>query len=140
MTRLASKKFILFLLLTAGLPLRVFAEDNLLPNEDLLVPDLFQIESFEWQQLEIPGADVGHETTMKYNRELLRGAVVDYLESKLVSLGIPQPAMTLTGAAVIFAVGQDAKLNLNKSKTMELQFKDMREEDRAILYRLKYSW
>ena len=133
-------RIVLVTLLTVCLSPCLFAEESLLPDNDYLLPDLFDMESFHWQHLDSQDSNRSFEKSANYNRHLIQGAVMNYLESKFTSLGIPRSAVTLTGAAVIFAAGQDAQLNLNKSKTMSLQFKDMREEDRAILYRLKYSW
>ena len=139
MNRLAQKLLILFLL-TTSFSFRVFADEFSLPDDDFLLPDLHQMKSIDWLHMDSQKPRSGYEASDSYNTQLLRGAVMDYLESKLTSVGIPHSAMTLTGAALIFAIGQDAKLNLNENKTMSLQFQDIRDADRAILYRLKYSW
>lgn len=139
MYRLAQKLFFL-ILLTVSVSFRVCADDFTLPDDDFLLPDLNQMKSTDWLHMDSKNNYSGYENSDGYNSELLRGAVMDYLESKLTSVGIPHSAMTLTGAALIFAIGQDAKLNLNESKTMSLQFQDIKDADRAILYRLKYSW
>jgi len=139
MNRLAQKLLIIFLL-TTSFSFRVFADEFSLPDNDFLLPDLNQMKSIDWRHQDSQKVSSGYESSDNYNTELLRGAVMDYLESKLTSVGIPHSAMTLTGAALIFAIGQDARLNLNESKTMSLQFQDIKDADRAILYRLKYSW
>ena len=139
MNRLAQKLLILFLL-TVSISIQVRADEFSLPDDDILLPDLNQMNSIDWLHMDSQKDNSGYETSDKYNSTLLRGAVMDYLESKLTSVGIPHSAMTLTGAALIFAIGQDAKLNLNESKTMSLQFQDVKDANRAILYRLKYSW
>ena len=139
MNRLAQKLLILFLL-TVSVSFQVRADEFSLPDDDFLLPDLHQMKSIDWLHMDSQKDNSGYEKSDKYNTQLLGGAVMDYLESKLTSVGIPHSAMTLTGAALIFAIGQDAKLNLNESKTMSLQFQDMKDADRAILYRLKYSW
>lgn len=134
-------RFFLFLLFTV-VSFQPYAEDFTftIPEQEFVLPDLHQIDSFHWQHLESSLSDSGYEQPNTMNQHLLYGSIQGYLENKLSSLGIPQTAVTLTGAAVIFAAGQDAMLNLNKSKTMSLQFKDIRDNERAILYRLKYSW
>lgn len=139
MHRLAQKLLILFLL-TVSISFQVRADEFSLPDDDFLLPDLNQMKSIDWLHMDSQKNSSGYESSDKYNSQLIRGAVMDYLESKLTSVGIPHSAMTLTGAALIFAIGQDAKLNLNESKTMSLQFQDIKDADRAILYRLKYSW
>ena len=139
MNRLARKLLFLFLL-TVSVSLQVRADEYNLPDDDFLLPDLNQMKSVDWLHMDSQKNNSGYENSDKYNSQLLRGAVMDYLESKLTSVGIPHSAMTLTGAALIFAIGQDARLNLNESKTMSLQFQDLKDADRAILYRLKYSW
>ena len=139
MFRLAQKLFFLFLL-TVSVSSRVCADDFTLPDDNFLLPDLTQMKSIDWLHLDTKNDYSGYDRSDNYNSQMLRGAVMDYLESKLTSVGIPHSAMTLTGAALLFAIGQDAKLNLNESKTMSLQFQDIKDADRAILYRLKYSW
>ena len=139
MNRLAHKVFILFLL-TACVSFRVCADDLALPDDKFLLPDLSQMKTIDWLHIDSQKDSSGYERSDNYNKQMLRGVVMDYLESRLASLGVPHSAMTLTGAALIFAIGQDARLNLNESKTMSLQFQDINDTDRAILYRLKYSW
>lgn len=139
MYRLARITISIFLLAMA-VSVGVRAGDFSLPDNNLLLPDLTQLKSTEWLRLDSQNSYSKYENSDSYNQQMLHGVVMDYLESKLSSLGIPHSAMTLTGAALIFAIGQDAKLNLNESKTMSLQFQDMKNADRAFLYRLKYSW
>jgi len=139
MNRLSQRLFIL-LILTFSISARVLADGMTMPTDDFVLPDLYQLKPIQWQHLDEQNPESEYESMLGNNRTLLQGAVINYLESKLSSLGVPHTAMTLTGAALIFAIGQDAKLDLNESKTMSLQFQDLREADRAILYRLKYSW
>ena len=138
--RILVNKSVTVFLLTACLSLAVNAQDLAQPGQDYVLPDLFQQQTYEWQHQDMSITDSGYEAPNQVSEHLLQGAVQNYLESRLSTLGIPRPAVTLTGAALIFAVGQDAMFNLNESKTMSLQFKDIRDNERAILYRLKYSW
>jgi hypothetical protein len=140
MHRLAHQ-FACILFLAFSIAGRVNAGDDFaLPGDDVQLPDLYQLKLTNWQHLSNESSGQEYEPAEIYSRQLLHGAVVNYLESKLTSLGIPHTATTLTGAALIFAIGQDAKLDLNESKTMSLQFQDLKDADRAVLYRLKYSW
>ncbi|MBF8269455.1 MAG: hypothetical protein HW386_1164 [Gammaproteobacteria bacterium] len=139
MYRLSQRLFILSIL-TLSISAHVYADGLTMPGEDYVLPDLYQMKPMQWQHVDDQNPESPYESAMNNNGTLLQGAVINYLESKLSSLGVPHTAMTLTGAALIFAIGQDAKLDLNESKTMSLQFQDLREADRAILYRMKYSW
>ena len=139
MHRLSQRLFILSIL-TLIISARVYADGMIMPGEDYVLPDLYQLKPMQWQHVDDQNSESQFVSAMNTNGTLLQGAVINYLESKLSSLGVPHTAMTLTGAALIFAIGQDAKLDLNESKTMSLQFQDLREADRAILYRMKYSW
>lgn len=140
MNSLAQQLTLLFIL-TFGIAKLVLADGTNLPGEDYVLPDLYQLKPMNWQHSDTQKSDDTFQDNINnYNRTLVQGAVMNFLESKLSSLGVPRTAMTLTGAALIFAIGQDAKLDLNESKTMSLQFKDLKDADRAILYRLKYSW
>jgi len=136
-----SRQLILLLTLTFGTANLALADGTGLVGEDYVLPDLYQLKPIDWQHADTQKSDDSYQDNINnYNRTLVQGAVMNFLETKLSSLGIPRTAMTLTGAALIFAIGQDAKLDLNESKTMSLQFKDLKDADRAILYRLKYSW
>ena len=135
-----SQRLSVLIFLTICIATRVFADGMAMPGDDFVLPDLYQLKPIKWQHLDELNPESEYASKPNYDGTLLQGAVINYLESKLSSLGVPRTAMTLTGAALIFAVGQDAKLDLNESKTMSLQFQDLREADRAILYRLKYSW
>jgi hypothetical protein len=139
MNRLSHRFFFLYIL-TFVISTCALADGMILPDDNFLLPDLNQLKPMTWQHEDEQTAMSEYNSTIEYNRTLLQGAVINYLESKLSSLGVPHTAMTLTGAALIFAIGQDAKLDLNESRTMSLQFQDLKEADRAILYRLKYSW
>ena len=140
MYRLSQRLFI-FLILTLGISSLAFADGITMPGDSYSLPDLQQLKPLKWQHMDAQNSETEYDATLNnYHRTMLQGAVINYLESKLSSLGVPHAAMTLTGAALIFAAGQDGKLDLNESKTMSLQFQDMRDADRAILYRLKYSW
>ena len=136
LARITISIFLLAMFVSSG----ARADDFSLPDDNLLLPDLNQLKSTQWLHMDSQNSYSKYQNSDSYNQQMLHGAVMDYLESKLSSLGVPHSAMTLTGAALIFAIGQDAKLNLNESKTMSLQFQDMKDADRAVLYRLKYSW
>lgn len=131
MSRLISS--IIVLTLGFGFSFKVVAEE-------VKLPDLDELDTYQWNYTD----NQFHSNRDKLSRNdsinLLRKAAEGYLESKFTSLGVPQRALSLTGAAIVFATGQDAKFHLNESKTMSLQVKDADSNNRAILYRLKYSW
>lgn len=107
---------------------------------DIQLPDLNELGNFKWQHTDLDMSGYSYEKATKYNKRILRRAIKDYIETKFSAMGVPRPALTLTGAAVLYAAGKDAKFSLNDSKTMSIELKDMRDEDRAILYKMKFSW
>ncbi len=104
------------------------------------LPEFYDSVTFHWQHADTQVSPDKYKQTSRHNKRLLRRAIKDYLATNFTSLGVPRSALMLSEIVVFLAIGQDAKFNLNDNKTMALELKDLNDEDRAILYELKFSW
>ena len=109
-------------------------------DTDYSLPDLSGPVKFQWQHTDPLMSGDEYKQAARYNKRLLRRAVKHYLESAFLSLGASENTLKLTGAALGFAIMRGAKFNLNASKTMALELKDVDDDDRAIFYKYQFSW
>ncbi len=78
--------------------------------------------------------------TSRHNQRNFSKAARKAFENTLTSYGIPRQGVEIASAAVGLAVKKGAKLDLNDSKTLSLDVKDVVSEDRAISFKLKLNW
>jgi len=107
---------------------------------ELHSPEFYDLVIFNWQHTATHLSSNINKQNSRHTKQQLRTAIKDYLATKSTSLGVSMPTLILSEIAVILAMWQDAKISLNDNKTMALELKNLKNEDRAILYRLKYSW
>ena len=115
----------------------LFAANSAVGAEDTIAPigELFDAQRNQWQEVESSmSAEEYREATLR-NRRFVTNALHD----TAVSLGVPEKAIAVTGAAIAIAAG-DPKVHLNKSKTMALQLKDAVNRDRSIFFSIKLDW
>jgi len=94
----------------------------------------------EWQSVSGDMSAGDYRSSYRHNQRIVRDFVKSYSESTLTSIGIPKTGVNLMGAAAGLAVGQDARLYLNKSKIMALELRDATENDRAVFFGIKMDW
>jgi hypothetical protein len=63
-----------------------------------------------------------------------------YSKNALKKIGIPEQGAYLMGAALGLAINHESGLNLNKSKTLALEFKDVDKSDRSLYFKFKLDW
>ena len=123
-----------FILLFVGLQSpALFATGNDLP----VLEDPFTIK---WLHTDHRTGAEEYKRADRHNKKLLRRAVTQYLANSFESIGVSESTFRFTGGAIFFFLKQDAEINLNDSKTMSLEFTDVRDEDRAVIYKIKYNW
>lgn len=93
-----------------------------------------------WQSVSGDMSAGDYRSSYRHNQRIVRDFVKSYSESTLTSIGIPKTGVKLMGAAAGLAVGQDARLYLNKSKIMALELRDATEHDRAVFFGIKMDW
>ena len=73
------------------------------------------------------------------NLRFLRKNLRSYSENVLAIIGMPEQGINLMGAALGLAFN-DSRLNLNKSKTLALEIKDVRDSDRTLYLGINLDW
>ena len=73
------------------------------------------------------------------NLRFLRKNLRSYSENALAVIGMPEQGINLMGAALGLAFN-DSRLNLNKSKTLALEIKDVSESDRTLYLGVNLDW
>ena len=80
-----------------------------------------------------------YEETYSKNRRFVSNNLRSYSIHTLGLVGIPEQGVNLMGAALGMVIN-GAKLNLNKSKTLALELKDVSDSDRALFFGVKLDW
>ena len=108
-------------------------------NSQIGIPGLYQAERLQWKHVDEYMSAKEYREASRHNRQVFRKAAHEALENTLMSYGIPRKGVAITGAAVGLAV-KGAKMDLNDSKTLTMEVKDVASEDRAISLKLKLDW
>ena len=109
-------------------------------NTPVEIPGLYNTEKLDWRQVDSYMSAREYREASRHNRQLFRKAAHRAIEDTLMSYGIPRQGVALTGAAVGLAVKQGAKVNLNETKTLTMEVKDVVSGDRAVSFHLKLDW
>ena len=80
-----------------------------------------------------------NEKIYRRNQRYLRDALQSYSKQSLRSIGLSDQTAYLMGATVGF-VFNGAKLNLNESKTLAIEFKDVVTHDPALYFGYNLDW
>ena len=80
-----------------------------------------------------------YEGIYGHNQRFVLKNLRSYSENVLESDGIPEQGINLMGAA-LGLVFSDPRLNLNKSKTLSLEIKDVRDSDRSFYFGVNLDW
>jgi len=75
----------------------------------------------------------------KNQRQVLKH-VKSYSHDALTAVGVPEMGVTLVNSAAAFAVTDDVRFSLNRSKTLGLGVKDASEGDRTLYFGIKLDW
>ena len=103
------------------------------------IPGLYDAERLEWKHVDEYMSTRQYREASRHNRKLFREAARRALVNTLTSYGIPRQGVEITGAAVGLAV-KGVKLNLNDSKTLTMEVKDVVNEGRGISLNLNLDW
>ena len=80
-----------------------------------------------------------NEKIYRRNQRYLRDALQSYSKQSLRSIGLPDQTANLMGVTIGF-VTKGAKLNLNESKTLAIEFKDVVTHDPALYFGYNLAW
>ena len=81
-----------------------------------------------------------YEAIYSRNRRLVHKALRSYSKDVLKVIGIPDQVSYRVGAALGLVINDGAALNLNKSKTLAVEFKNASKPGRALYFRIKLDW
>lgn len=124
----------------AILTLSFLATSALHAQEPLVVGDPSEVEKHGWNDVDTSMDLEEYRAAYRYNQRQIADFIGDYSESTLMALGIPRKGVHMMGAVAGAAVGQEATLYLNDSKTFAIDIKDAAEDDRAVYIGVKLDW
>jgi hypothetical protein len=80
-----------------------------------------------------------YEKIYRRNQRYVRSTLKSYSKHALGLIGIPGQTVDIMGAA-LGLVTNGAKLDLNKSKTLEMELKDIGTQDRVLYFGVNLDW
>ena len=80
-----------------------------------------------------------YEETYRRNRSFVGNTLGSYSIHTLGLIGIPEQGVNVMGAALGMVIN-GARLNLNKSKTLALELKDVSDSDRTLYFGVNLDW
>ena len=124
-----------FLLTTSSV---VYAGDNK-PSfrESGGKPDALAIQQPYFHRVDMDVSPQEYEETYRHNRQMVSKTLRSYSKNALSKIGIPEQGGYLVGAALGLAINHGSVLDLNKSKTLALEFKDVDKSDRSLYFKFK---
>ena len=103
-------------------------------------------EPHRWgfRQQQLQGVDLNaapdeYETLTKRTQKSLKNTLRSYTNNTLKSMGMPEQGVALVGSAVGLLT-QGVKLNLNESKTLALELKDINDSERTLYFGVTLDW
>lgn len=74
------------------------------------------------------------------NRKMVLKNLESYSGNALESIGVPRQGAGLAGATLGLVYHKGTRLNLNKSKTLALEVKDVTGSDRGLYFGVNLGW
>ena len=114
-------------------------------NSALYAEDLqSHLLDLKFKQQTLYGIDVNNslqenEKVYRRNQRYLRNAIKSYSQQTLSFIGLPDQAAKFMGATIGF-VTNGAKLDLNDSKTLTIELKDMVTHEPALYFGYDLNW
>jgi len=95
---------------------------------------------YGWQSFSADMSPSDYKHAVRTNQKQVRKFVKSYSSEALASAGVPKAGVAFLGAAAGLAVDGDARLHINDSKTFALEFDNVVDEERALLFTFKKRW
>jgi hypothetical protein len=116
------------------------AQDNSEPLPDT-GPELYQ---WEFRQQQLQGVDINaatreYEVLTRRNRKILKNTLSSYTSNTLKSIGMPELGISLVGNAVGLLT-QGVRLNLDESRTLALELRDVNDSERTLYFGVTLDW
>ena len=102
-------------------------------------------QELEFQHQYFHGADMNispkeYEEVYTRNRRFAYKTLRSYSYNVLKKIGIPEQGGYLMGAALGLVINDRLGLDLNKSKTLALEFKDVDKSERTLNFSVTLDW
>ena len=81
-----------------------------------------------------------YEDIYRHNQLVTRETLRSYSNNVLKMIGIPKQGGYVMGAALGLVINDRVGLDLNKSKTLALEFEDVDKAERSLYFRIKLGW
>ena len=94
----------------------------------------------KWQTVAPAMSQHEYKRAYRKNQRQVLKHVESYSHDALTAVGIPEMGVTLMNSAAAFAVTDNVRFSLNKSKTLGLGIKDASEGDRTLYFGVKFDW
>jgi hypothetical protein len=107
-------------------------------DADVSLPNL-ALENQSLHRIDTNTTPRKYDKICKENQRLVLKSLRSYSESALESLGMPQQGMGLV-SATLGLVFNEARLNLNKSKTLSLEIKDVTDSNPTVYFGVNLDW
>lgn len=117
----------------------IFTAPVLAGDDGTELPILGVYQTAHWQDVNAQMAPGKYGKAIRHNQRIIQRAARDYVEGGLVSMGIPKQAVAITGATIGFLM-RGGRLNLNESKTVALEVREVTDRSRTMLLRFKLGW
>ena len=128
-----SIKFFAFSLLTLVATHTVCAEESSLLS-------ILNLDNLELQSTDGSMSPEDYRQAYQHNQDVLFDQLKLFSENTLQSIGVSRTSTKYLGAAASLAVNQGAKLNLNKSRNLALEFTDIGDDDRSVVFGFSLDW
>ncbi len=112
--------------------------DSLLDNG--LEPYQWGSKQQQWHRIDVNMPAHEYESVASQNQRIVKNALRSYSNDMLKLVGISERGVSLIGATAAGLATRGARLNLNRSKTLILEFKDMDVSERSLYFGVSMDW
>jgi hypothetical protein len=92
------------------------------------------------QRIDMSFSPQEYKEVSSRNRRMVLKNLKSFSGNALKSIGVPKRGIDIVGATLGAVYNNGAKMDLNKSKTLALEVKDMMGSDRALFLGVKLGW
>ena len=99
-----------------------------------------KVRHYAWRTVSMEMSPEEYLHASRANRQFLRHFFKSQTSAALQSMSVPETGMRMLGAVAALTLDHDAKLHLNKSRTLVLNFTDVADDRRALRLGFKLEW
>jgi len=119
----------------------VHAEDSgdfLLDNG--VEPNQWGSKQQQWHRVDVNMPAHEYESVASQNQRIVKNALRSYSNDMLQLVGISERGASLIGATASGLATRGARLSLNRSETIILEFKDVDDSTRSLYFGVSMDW